>query len=125
MRVIEIVKQIAWTVPITVAFTDLVASVVKVEGPSMQPTFNPQLNKTSDWVLVEKVGTSSTTGSSHFPHDSSHAIFLFTLQSLRAILPMQFTSKVLYKYNRGDVVILMYVVVVLQARDPGRKPLLS
>ena len=78
MRVIEIVKQIAWTVPITVAFTDLVASVVKVEGPSMQPTFNPQLNKTSDWVLVEKVGTSSTTGSSHFPHDSSHAIFLFT-----------------------------------------------
>ena len=55
-RALEFVKQLAWTFPITVAFTDLVASVVKVEGPSMQPTFNPDLNRSSDWVLVEKVG---------------------------------------------------------------------
>lgn len=55
MRALEIAKQIAWTIPITVAFTDLVASVIKVEGPSMQPTFNPQIDKPSDWVLVEKV----------------------------------------------------------------------
>ncbi len=38
-----------------IAFTDLLASVVKVEGPSMQPTFNPDLRASSDWVLVEKV----------------------------------------------------------------------
>ena len=55
MKALEIAKQIAWTIPITVAFTDLVASVIKVEGPSMQPTFNPRIDKPSDWVLVEKV----------------------------------------------------------------------
>ena len=35
-RVLDAAKQLAWTLPIAVAFTDLVACVVKVEGPSMQ-----------------------------------------------------------------------------------------
>lgn len=35
-RVLDAAKQLAWTLPIAVAFTDLIACVVKVEGPSMQ-----------------------------------------------------------------------------------------
>ncbi len=51
----DFAKQVAWSLPIGIAFTDLVASVVKVEGPSMQPTFNPDLRMSSDWVIVEKI----------------------------------------------------------------------
>lgn len=55
-RLVDLAKQLAWTLPVGLAFTDLVASIVKVEGPSMQPTFNPNLgSKPDDWVLVEKV----------------------------------------------------------------------
>ena len=103
MKVLDAIKHAAWTLPIGIAFTDLVASVIKartmpavlftaafdgftwhgdacrmmgnweyntrpdavgpddqsdwsqVEGPSMQPTFNPNSKQQSDWVLVEKV----------------------------------------------------------------------
>ncbi|GAX72811.1 hypothetical protein CEUSTIGMA_g266.t1 [Chlamydomonas eustigma] len=68
---VDVSKQVALTLPVAIAFTDLIASVVKVEGPSMQPTFNPDSRKGSDWVLVEKV---------------SH--------------------KLMYKYTRGDVIVL-------------------
>lgn len=48
-------RQVLWSVPVAVAFTDLVGSVIKVEGVSMQPTFNPAGSRASDWVLVEKL----------------------------------------------------------------------
>lgn len=50
-----LVRQVVWTVPVGIAFTDLIATVARVDGPSMQPTFNPDMGKGSDWVLVEKV----------------------------------------------------------------------
>ena len=49
------VKQLVWTVPIAIAANDLIASVMRVDGPSMQPTLNPDLSQPSDWVLVEKI----------------------------------------------------------------------
>jgi signal peptidase I len=59
---LEFAKQVAWSMPVAVAFTDLVANVVRVEGPSMSPTFNPGASTSGrgsgdscDWVVVEKV----------------------------------------------------------------------
>lgn len=48
-------KASAWWVPIAIAGTDLVATVIRVEGESMQPTLNPEGATLSDWVLVEKI----------------------------------------------------------------------
>mmetsp|Transcript_6454 Transcript_6454/g.14333 ORF Transcript_6454/g.14333 Transcript_6454/m.14333 type:complete len:174 (+) Transcript_6454:183-704(+) len=52
---LSLAKQVAWSLPVAIAIRDLVGNVVQVEGPSMQPTLNPDLDKSSDWVLVEKV----------------------------------------------------------------------
>lgn len=32
-----------------------VGAVVRVDGPSMQPTFNPDLASSRDWIFVEKL----------------------------------------------------------------------
>lgn len=47
-------KQVAWSVPVAIAFTDCVACVIRVDGQSMQPTLNPDTDS-RDWVLIEKV----------------------------------------------------------------------
>ena len=49
------VRPVVWAVPVAVTVTDLLGSVIKVEGVSMQPTFNPPGATGSDWVLVEKL----------------------------------------------------------------------
>jgi inner membrane protease subunit 2 len=49
------VVKFLWAVPIGLTFSDTIASVLKVEGASMQPTFNPDTARSSDWVLVEKL----------------------------------------------------------------------
>lgn len=84
-RLLDTAKQVVWTLPIGIAFTDLVASVVQVQGPSMQPTINPDLDTSQastsgrssyEWLLVEKI-----------------------------------SYKLLHTYHRGDVVTLWCVVV--------------
>lgn len=50
----RVAKRVAWWLPVTIAFTDLVASVLRVEGDSMLPTLNAD-PLFSDWVIVEKV----------------------------------------------------------------------
>lgn len=50
----KFLKQVAWTIPVAIAFTDCVACVIRVDGQSMQPTLNPEPGQ-KDWVLVEKV----------------------------------------------------------------------
>jgi inner membrane protease subunit 2 len=47
-------KQLLWSVPVAIAFTDVVGSAIKVEGLSMRPTLNPEGSSYCDWVLVEK-----------------------------------------------------------------------
>jgi len=47
-------KQVAWSLPVAIAFTDCIACVIRVDGQSMQPTLNPDPDS-RDWVLVEKV----------------------------------------------------------------------
>lgn len=47
-------RQFVLSLPIGIAFTDLIASVVRVDGASMQPTLNPVGSTSSDYVLVEK-----------------------------------------------------------------------
>jgi len=49
------VRRFLWAIPAAVTFTDVIASVIKVEGASMQPTLNPPSSSVSDWVLVEKL----------------------------------------------------------------------
>jgi signal peptidase I len=49
------VRQFLWAIPAAITFTDVIASVIKVEGASMQPTLNPPSSSVSDWVLVEKL----------------------------------------------------------------------
>jgi signal peptidase I len=76
MALLNYAKAVAWSLPIGLAFTDLCASVVQVEGPSMQPTLNPQIRARGargqqDWILIEKL-----------------------------------SYKVLHRYNRGDVAVL-------------------
>jgi signal peptidase I len=50
----QFVRQFLFSLPVGIAFTDLVASVVRVDGASMQPTLNPEGSDSSDWVLVDK-----------------------------------------------------------------------
>lgn len=50
-------KRGAAALPVGIAFTDLVASVTRVDGPSMQPTLNPAGQQACDWVLVEKISS--------------------------------------------------------------------
>ncbi|KAF8071075.1 IMMP2L [Scenedesmus sp. PABB004] len=47
-------RQGLWLLPPVVAFTDLVAAVIRVDGASMRPTLNPDAGGGSDYVLVEK-----------------------------------------------------------------------
>lgn len=47
-------KRALWLVPVGVAFVDLGASVLQVQGGSMRPTLNPALHGPCDWVLVDK-----------------------------------------------------------------------
>lgn len=47
-------RRLLWSVPITITFTDVVASIIRVDGASMQPTLNPKGAEGRDWVLVEK-----------------------------------------------------------------------
>ncbi|KAL6751533.1 mitochondrial inner membrane signal peptidase [Haematococcus lacustris] len=47
--------HVAWCVPVAAAFTDACASVVRVDGTSMQPTLNTDIASGCEWVLVEKV----------------------------------------------------------------------
>lgn len=48
-------KKGLWLVPIGVAFTDCIASVLRVDGASMRPTLNSSAAPAEDWVLVEKL----------------------------------------------------------------------
>eukprot|EP00878_Enallax_costatus_P026389 GHUV01028321.1.p1 GENE.GHUV01028321.1~~GHUV01028321.1.p1 ORF type:complete len:168 (+),score=18.52 GHUV01028321.1:205-708(+) len=50
----SMIKKGIWLVPVGIAFTDCIASVLRVEGASMKPTLNPD-GSASDWVLVEKL----------------------------------------------------------------------
>ncbi|XP_055934834.1 mitochondrial inner membrane protease subunit 2-like [Argiope bruennichi] len=47
-------KNFLYSVPVTVAFLDSVGYVAKVEGISMQPSLNPEDQKTNDYVLLNK-----------------------------------------------------------------------
>ncbi|KAF5833879.1 mitochondrial inner membrane signal peptidase [Dunaliella salina] len=49
----SLLKRVAWSVPVAIAVTDRIATVVRVDGASMSPTFNPLGG--SEWVLVEKL----------------------------------------------------------------------
>jgi signal peptidase I len=40
---------------VTLFVTDTVGSVLRVNGVSMRPTFNPEQPGACDWVLVEKL----------------------------------------------------------------------
>jgi hypothetical protein len=50
----QFARQFLFSLPVGIAFTDLVASVVRVDGASMQPTLNPDGSGSCDWVLVDK-----------------------------------------------------------------------
>jgi len=39
----SLLKRAAWSVPVAIAVTDRVATVVRVDGASMSPTFNPEV----------------------------------------------------------------------------------
>eukprot|EP00879_Flechtneria_rotunda_P006819 GHRR01007163.1.p1 GENE.GHRR01007163.1~~GHRR01007163.1.p1 ORF type:complete len:169 (+),score=19.12 GHRR01007163.1:226-732(+) len=52
---VQWVKQALWTIPVGIAFTDCIASIIKVRGASMQPTLNPTGSDACDWILVEKL----------------------------------------------------------------------
>ncbi|GIY25269.1 mitochondrial inner membrane protease subunit 2 [Caerostris darwini] len=47
-------KNFLISVPVTVVFLDSVGYVAKVEGISMQPSLNPDEQKTNDYVLLNK-----------------------------------------------------------------------
>lgn len=51
------VRCFLWSVPVAIATTDLLASVIRIDGQSMAPTLNPDAASTSspDYVFVEKV----------------------------------------------------------------------
>lgn len=53
-RIRHVTKQFLWFVPAGITFSDLVASVIRIDGLSMQPTLNPADSPWSDWVLVQK-----------------------------------------------------------------------
>ncbi|KFM78262.1 Mitochondrial inner membrane protease subunit 2, partial [Stegodyphus mimosarum] len=53
-RIKRMCKNILISVPVTVAFLDSVGYVAKVEGVSMQPSLNPENEKTNDYVLLNK-----------------------------------------------------------------------
>lgn len=48
-------KNLIWAVPIGVACTDVLGSVIRIEGTSMQPSLNPSGSMFQDWVFVDKV----------------------------------------------------------------------
>lgn len=48
------IRQFLWTLPAGVAVHDMLGSVVRVDGLSMQPTLNAKGTSTPEWVLVEK-----------------------------------------------------------------------
>lgn len=54
LMVRHVIKKGVWLVPVGIAFTDCIASILRVEGASMRPTLNPD-GASSDWVLVEKL----------------------------------------------------------------------
>lgn len=47
-------KNFLYSVPVTVVFLDSVGYVAKVEGISMQPSLNPEDQKSNDYVLLNK-----------------------------------------------------------------------
>ncbi|XP_060579191.1 mitochondrial inner membrane protease subunit 2-like, partial [Ruditapes philippinarum] len=48
-------------VPVTITFTDVVASFSKVIGVSMQPLLNPDCNRgQNDWVLQNRLAANQT-----------------------------------------------------------------
>jgi mitochondrial inner membrane protease subunit 2 len=54
-RVPGYVKQMLWSLAAGVTFNDLIGSVIRIDGLSMQPTLNPSGSTWSDWVLVDKI----------------------------------------------------------------------
>ena len=50
-------KTLMLVVPVTIMFNDLIASLAFVQGPSMQPTLNPDTSSTStqDIVLLDRM----------------------------------------------------------------------
>lgn len=53
-RAMRHAKQLAFLLPVTITFNDLVGSVLRIDGSSMQPTLNAD-PYVSDWCFVEKV----------------------------------------------------------------------
>jgi signal peptidase I len=54
----DALKRFAWGLTVGLACTDSVATLVRVDGWSMQPTLNPgggSSDQGSEWVLVEKL----------------------------------------------------------------------
>lgn len=47
-------KRVAWLMPVCIMCNDRLATIVRVDGASMQPTLNPGATG-SEWVLVEKL----------------------------------------------------------------------
>lgn len=47
-------RNLLFSVPVGITFVDVVGSIVKVQGASMQPTLNPEGSSVCDWVFVEK-----------------------------------------------------------------------
>ena len=53
---VDALKRFAWGASVGLACTDSVATVVRVDGTSMQPTLNPGVgHQAPEWVLVEKL----------------------------------------------------------------------
>lgn len=48
-------RQFLWTLPLGVAVHDVIGSVIRIDGRSMQPTLNAPGADMPEWVLVEKV----------------------------------------------------------------------
>jgi signal peptidase I len=48
------IKQLLWAAPAVITFHDLVGTVIRVKGPSMQPTLNPIDSDWDDWIVVDK-----------------------------------------------------------------------
>ncbi|KAF6215104.1 hypothetical protein GE061_009853 [Apolygus lucorum] len=54
MTFVELIKTIAFGIPIGITIIDVVGYVARVDGISMQPALNPESGKDHDYVFLKK-----------------------------------------------------------------------
>ncbi len=92
--------------PVTIAFTDLVASVIKVEGPSMSPTFNPSAASPSPDGGGKRSSSSRSAPSKEGTEAASASGRELAATNSDWIVVEKISYKWNHKYQRGDVVVL-------------------